>query len=114
QSFNSKSEDSVRPTRSRQMIAAGRVEDLPRGRVAIVETPSGDELALYNINGELYATENFCPHRGAPLSEGYLCGHVIECGLHGWLVEVGTVRCVAAVGEGEGLLRCQHGGCEAR
>ncbi|HXD32192.1 MAG TPA: non-heme iron oxygenase ferredoxin subunit [Pyrinomonadaceae bacterium] len=80
--------------RATRQVPAGLVEDLRPGQIATVETPDGDELALYNVNGELYATENFCPHRGAPLSEGFLCGHVIECGLHGWQFDVRTGRCL--------------------
>jgi nitrite reductase/ring-hydroxylating ferredoxin subunit len=75
-------------------LDAGRVEDLPPGSCQTVELPGGGELALYNINGEFYATENFCPHRGAPLTEGTLCEHVIECGLHGWQFDVRTGECL--------------------
>ena len=82
------------PSFTGRKISAGLVDELPLGRVATVETPEGDELALYNVNGEIYATENFCPHRGAPLSEGFLCGHVIECGLHGWQFDVRTGMCL--------------------
>jgi nitrite reductase/ring-hydroxylating ferredoxin subunit len=46
------------------------------------------------VDGEYYATENFCPHRGAPLNEGVLCGHVIECALHGWQFNVRNGECL--------------------
>lgn len=75
-------------------IDAGRVEDLPDGSCKTVELPAGRELALFNVNGEFYATENFCPHKGAPLSQGNLCGHVIECELHGWQFDVRTGECL--------------------
>ena len=58
------------------------------------ELPNGDELAIYNIDGEYYAIENSCPHKGAPLAEGNLCGHVVECGLHGWQFDVRTGECL--------------------
>jgi 3-phenylpropionate/trans-cinnamate dioxygenase ferredoxin subunit len=88
ESFNSKREDSGRPTRVGETIVAGRVEDLPPGRCATVELPNGEELAVYNVDGEFYATDNSCPHHGASLAEGRLCGHVIECGFHGWRFDV--------------------------
>jgi nitrite reductase/ring-hydroxylating ferredoxin subunit len=66
----------------------GPVETLPVGRCATIELPDGDELALYNVAGEFYATANFCPHKGAPLAEGSLCGHIIECAWHGWQFDV--------------------------
>jgi nitrite reductase/ring-hydroxylating ferredoxin subunit len=94
QSINNKPEDSGTPTRRGQTIVVGRVEDLAPGLCATVELPNGDELALYNVNGEFYATDNFCPHQGAPLADGHLCGHVIECGLHGWRFDVRDGQCL--------------------
>ena len=68
--------------------------DLPAGACTSLELPDGNELAIYNVDGEFYATENFCPHKGARLSEGILCGHIIECGLHGWQFDVRTGECL--------------------
>lgn len=78
----------------RRELAAGLIEDLPPNQMAVVETQNGEKLALYNVNGQLYATENSCPHQGAPLTEGFLCGHIIECGLHGWQFDVRTGQCL--------------------
>ncbi|MFN2514277.1 MAG: Rieske (2Fe-2S) protein, partial [Pyrinomonadaceae bacterium] len=46
-------------------VDAGRVEDLPNGSSKTIQLPDGRELALYNVNGEFFATENYCPHKGA-------------------------------------------------
>jgi len=48
------------------------------------------EIALYNIDGEIYATDNLCTHAFALLSQGWLDGEVIECPLHGGRFEVKT------------------------
>jgi nitrite reductase/ring-hydroxylating ferredoxin subunit len=56
--------------------------------------PDGNEVAVYNVGGEFYATDNFCPHRGARLTEGVLCGYIVECGLHGWQFDVRTGECL--------------------
>jgi len=77
-----------------QTIIAGRTEDFPSGSCRSVDLREGRELALYNVNGEFYATENFCPHKGAPLAEGILCGHVIECDWHGWQFDVRSGECL--------------------
>lgn len=71
-----------------------RLEDLPIGSNVRVPLPDGLELAVYNIDGELHAMDNLCPHRGAPLSEGDLCGHIIECGLHGWQFDLRSGDCL--------------------
>jgi nitrite reductase/ring-hydroxylating ferredoxin subunit len=94
QSFNNNSEDPTRSDDTVQALTVGGIDELRPGGCARFELPDGDELALYNVSGEFYATENFCPHRGAPLSEGTLCGHVVECGWHGWQFDVRTGQCL--------------------
>jgi len=94
QSFDTNSPDSDQPTKPSRTLDAGRVEDLPRGSCRTIDLPEGRELALYNVSGEFYATENFCPHKGAPLAEGILCEHVIECDWHGWQFDVRTGECL--------------------
>jgi len=94
QSFDTNSPDSSPPTEASKTLDAGRVEDLPHGSRKTIGLPEGRELALYNVNGEFYATENFCPHKGAPLAEGILCEHVIECDWHGWQFDVRTGECL--------------------
>src|SRR6187549_1238243 len=79
---------------SHNWIEVGRVDDLPAGYSKTINLPEGRELALYNVDGEFYATENFCPHKGAPLSEGTLCGHIVECGWHGWQFDVRSGECL--------------------
>jgi len=75
-------------------VIIGRIDDLRPGACVSFELPDGNELAVYNVDGEYYATENSCPHRGAPLSQGALCGHVIECWLHGWQFDVRSGECL--------------------
>lgn len=94
QSFDTNRPDSDRLLKPSRAVDACRVEDLPQGSSKTIELPEGRELALYNVNGEFYATENFCPHKGAPLADGNLCEHVIECGLHGWQFDVRTGECL--------------------
>jgi nitrite reductase/ring-hydroxylating ferredoxin subunit len=75
-------------------VVAGRLEDLPVGSRKTVELPDEREIALYNINGEFYAIQNWCPHKGAPLSEGTLCDRVIECDWHGWQFDLRSGECL--------------------
>ena len=77
-----------------ETIVAGRVEDLPPGYSLSVSLGNGDAVAVYNVGGEFFATDNSCPHHGAPLVEGRLCGHLIECYLHGWQFDVRNGQCL--------------------
>jgi nitrite reductase/ring-hydroxylating ferredoxin subunit len=94
QPFDTNRPDSDQLTKPRGAINAGRVEDFPHASCQTIDLLEGRELALYNVSGEFYATENFCPHKGAPLANGILCGHVIECDWHGWQFDVRTGECL--------------------
>jgi nitrite reductase/ring-hydroxylating ferredoxin subunit len=94
QSFDTETGDTVASPNPRQTLVVGRIDDLRPGACVSFELPDGDELAVYNVNGEFYATENFCPHKGAPLTEGALCGHIVECGWHGWQFDVRSGECL--------------------
>jgi nitrite reductase/ring-hydroxylating ferredoxin subunit len=79
---------------TKQTFIVGRIDDFPPSACISFELPDGSDLAIYNVNGEFYATENSCPHRGAPLSDGTMCGHIVECGLHGWQFDVRSGECL--------------------
>ena len=45
---------------------------------------------VYNVAGEIFATDNICTHAFAMLTDGFLDGDVIECPLHGGCFKVKT------------------------
>lgn len=47
-------------------------------------------IALYNVDGNYYATNNVCTHAFALLTDGWLDDAVIECPLHSALFDVRT------------------------
>lgn len=66
---------------------ASEVGDKP-----IAATLLDERLVLYRANGQLIAARNVCPHRGAPLSEGWVENGQLVCPYHG-LAYDGTGRC---------------------
>jgi nitrite reductase (NADH) small subunit len=50
----------------------------------------GTPIALFKVEGQCYAIANACPHRGGPLAEGDLEGHVVHCPWHGWAWDLRT------------------------
>ncbi len=58
--------------------------------------PKGIGLALYRVDGTIYATEDRCSHGLASLSEGMLDGCNIECPLHFGTFDVRTGEATAA------------------
>jgi len=66
---------------------------LPAGTRRLVE--AGDlEIAVFNVDGRIYALGNRCPHRGGPLIRGTLketeAGPVVRCPMHGWSFSLAT------------------------
>ena len=94
QSFDTNPNDGAPSAGPTQTLIVGGIDDLRPGACIRFELPDGNELAVYNVNGEYYAIENFCPHKGALLSEGELCGHIVECWWHGWQFDVRTGECL--------------------
>ncbi|MBB3239075.1 nitrite reductase/ring-hydroxylating ferredoxin subunit [Pseudomonas sp. Tn43] len=54
----------------------------PAGGRALFEF-EGKSLALFNVEGDLFAIDDSCPHQGASLCGGRLEGRVIQCCAHG-------------------------------
>ncbi|MBM7607360.1 nitrite reductase (NADH) small subunit [Lysinibacillus composti] len=47
------------------------------------------EIALFRLkNGEFYAIENRCPHKGGVLVEGMVSGQYVFCPMHDWKIDV--------------------------
>lgn len=47
-------------------------------------------IAVFNIDGDLYAIADVCTHDGGDLADGELFGHAIECPRHGARFDVRT------------------------
>lgn len=43
---------------------------------------AGRVVALFNLDGEIYALDDECPHAQGPLSEGMVLGDEVECPWH--------------------------------
>ena len=70
-------------------VRAASRGDLPEGEVLGVEI-GGRSIALYDVDGEIFATDNICTHAYARLSDGWLDGDLIECPLHAARFDVRT------------------------
>ncbi len=63
-------------------INVAKVGELSPGDSKVVEV-EGTSVALFNVDGMLYAIENTCTHVGGPLNEGSLVGNEVACPWHG-------------------------------
>ena len=71
-----------------------RTEQVEPGQTLQVET-AGLTLAVYNVDGAFYITDDLCTHGPGSLSEGFLDGEVIECNFHQGCFNVRTGEVVA-------------------
>ena len=62
-----------------------------RGRVAWAGTT---KIAVFLVDGRVYAMKNFCPHAGGSLGTGRVNGLVVECPRHKWGFHLQTGACL--------------------
>jgi nitrite reductase/ring-hydroxylating ferredoxin subunit len=66
-----------------------RLAEVLPGRAKLVFS-NGDPVAIFNVEGQFYATADACTHAGGPLSEGELEGKTVFCPWHGSCFDVTT------------------------
>jgi len=72
-----------------EFIKVASVSELAKGAAKTVQA-AGKEIALFNVDGTIYALDNTCLHVGGPLGEGELDGTTVTCPWHGWQYNVTT------------------------
>jgi len=69
--------------------------DLPEGESRRCQF-DGAAVALFRVEGCVYATQDECTHGRASLADGYLIGDEVECPLHQGMFNVRTGAVTAA------------------
>lgn len=78
-----------------QWIEVGSMNDIPRDGARVVKTPLGDIAVFRNMQDEIFALRDKCPHKGGPLSQGIIYGKTVACPLHNWNIALDTGIAVA-------------------
>jgi nitrite reductase/ring-hydroxylating ferredoxin subunit len=73
-----------------RFVKAAELSEVPPGTGKLVVGPFDKPIALFNVDGRVFAINHVCPHRGGPLAEGRLTGTVVSCPWHGWTFDVTT------------------------
>ncbi len=92
-----------------ERVVALPLADLPPGTSTAVKA-FGTTVAVFNIEGQVFAVGNNCPHHGGPLCHGRISGtrlpsrpheyrygregRVLTCPWHGWEFDVESGRAV--------------------
>lgn len=67
------------------------VDDVIDGEIKKAKLPDGSFVALYRVDGKVYATADKCTHGEVSLSdEGILTGKIVECTFHFGTFDVTT------------------------
>lgn len=74
-----------------ELCGTGEVEP---GAALKVET-EGLTLAVFNVAGEFFVTDDLCTHGPGSLSEGYIEDDVVECNFHNGQFNIRTGEVVS-------------------
>ncbi len=66
-----------------EFVTVARVGDIPEGQGRAF--PFGQTMvAVFFVDGRYFAIDDFCPHQGASLAEGFVEGCSVACPWHHW------------------------------
>ena len=77
-------------------VKMAETHEIPKNKMKVFKV-EGHEILVVNVEGELYAFENRCPHMGYPLYFGRLEGKVLTCGFHYAKFDVTTGKSLGSV-----------------
>jgi toluene monooxygenase system ferredoxin subunit len=72
-------------------VLVGTLDDIWEGEMCAVPVGAID-VVLCNLDGELAAFDDRCPHLANPLSQGELREGVLTCAAHEWVFDARTGR----------------------
>ena len=76
-----------------ELVKVATLSEIPPGTCLHVEVAER-EVAVFNVEGTIYAIGGTCTHKGGPLGEGDLDGTVVTCPWHGAQFDVTTGQVV--------------------
>jgi nitrite reductase (NADH) small subunit len=66
------------------------VTEAPSEGQLVAADAGGKSVCLARLNGKLFAVDNICPHRQAPLAEGWIEDGKLICPWHSWSFDLET------------------------
>jgi nitrite reductase/ring-hydroxylating ferredoxin subunit len=76
-----------------EFVTVARVGDIPEGSGQAYPV-QGRMVAVFNLDGQYHAIDDFCPHMGASLAGGHVENGIVTCPWHAWRFQIcdGTWR----------------------
>jgi nitrite reductase/ring-hydroxylating ferredoxin subunit len=82
-----------------RFVAACGLADLTEGKPKACQV-EGKAFTVVKSADKVYALDAVCPHRGGPLSEGFVAEGCLICPWHGWGFHLDTGMYVGSPGVG--------------
>ena len=70
-------------------MKVAKTNEIEPGQARLVDV-QGKRIALFNVDGTFFALDSTCTHKGGPLAEGEISGHVLTCPWHGATFDIRT------------------------
>jgi nitrite reductase/ring-hydroxylating ferredoxin subunit len=81
--------DSRRRYDMAEFVEVATLEKIAPGKSLVVDV-AGKSVALFNVEGQIYAIDDACMHQGASLGAGKIDGKIVTCRAHGLKYDVTT------------------------
>lgn len=79
----------------KEYIRVCSLAEMPKRFGKRIELDDDVEIALFDVDGTLYAVDNICPHQKFPLLyEGDVRDCVVTCPMHSWQFDIRTGECL--------------------
>jgi len=82
-----------------RIVKIASIQEVPPNGAIAVEHEN-EYIAVFNVDGTLYAISDVCPHAGGPLSQGEVENGKVYCPWHGRSFHLNS-----ALGDGDGVYR---------
>jgi nitrite reductase (NADH) small subunit/3-phenylpropionate/trans-cinnamate dioxygenase ferredoxin subunit len=71
-----------------EFVTVARAGEIPPGRGKTCRA-GAREIALFFVDGQYYALDDYCPHMGASLGQGEVRDHQVFCDRHRFAFDLG-------------------------
>lgn len=86
----------VQPASAGDFIEVAQLSEIEPGTSKVVEV-DGHDIALFNVDGKIYAVENSCPHKQMAVDSGEVTQeggkNILMCPSHGWTFDLDSGAC---------------------
>jgi nitrite reductase (NADH) small subunit len=70
----------------------GSIQSIPPGEGRVFRVGETDVTIFRVRDGQIFATQSLCPHRGGPLADGLVGAGKVVCPLHAYVFDLSTGR----------------------